>query len=204
MKRYCYYINSIFSCDSVTRGCLFNGYEIRFVCSPSYICVQSAQHLVANVRSRYKFIYFSVTAVAGVEFLTSNTHARCALRRDECAHTHTHNFMGERDFAVTGSFVNDRRAVLQRQINTRLSDNVNSYVKVISLASFDYQFYVCPLEFERVAQQAAPFDMYLVHARLVVSRREARCPPADGFSQFECPCSLRAAQPLHKSICADI
>jgi hypothetical protein len=69
-------------------------------------------------------------------------------------------------------------AVLQRQINTRLSDNVNSYVKVISLslalASFDYQFYVCPLEFERVAARISPFDMYLVHARLVVSRLAAR------------------------------
>lgn len=53
------------------------------------ICVQSAQHLVANVRSRYKFIYFSVTAVAGVEFLTSNTHARCAAPRWMCTHTHS-------------------------------------------------------------------------------------------------------------------
>jgi hypothetical protein len=65
----------------------------------------ASQHLVANVLWVYIFIYFSVTAVAGVEFLTSNTHARgerrgrvaaAARARDECAH----NFMGERDFAA--------------------------------------------------------------------------------------------------------
>ena len=114
---------------------------------------------------------------------------------------HTTLWEKETSPRVTGSFVNDRRgspAANKYEVKSQCQQLCKSYLFLsIALASFDYQFYVCLLEFERVAARISPF---------VFGARQTCCLQARGAapmaflnSWYMCPCSPRATSAVNLS-----